>query len=141
MNRFRYKLYEFMQGRRGMDALNQFLMKAALILLVAAFIFRRVAILYVLTYYGGLLLLFYGYYRMLSRNLYKREMENNRFLAWKYKRSGNAGFQQQTYHGADFERYVYFKCPSCGQKMRAPRKKGRIRVQCHSCGTSFEKKV
>ena len=141
MNRFRYKLYEFMQGRRGMDQLNHFLMKAALILLVAAFIFRRIAILYILTYYGGLLLLFYGYFRMLSRNLYKREMENNRFLAWKYKRSGGTGFQQQAYHTADFENYVYFKCPSCGQKMRAPRKKGKIRVHCHDCGHSFEKKV
>ena len=140
MNRFRYKLYEFMQGRRGMDQLNHFLIRAALILLVAAFVFRRISILYILTYYGGLLILFYGYFRMLSRNIYKREMENNKYLAWRYKRSQNKGGQQQ-YCAADFERYVYFQCPSCGQKMRAPRKKGKIRVQCHSCGNSFEKKV
>ena len=129
-----------MQGRRGMDQLNQFLLKAAIILLVAAFIFRRITILYILTYYGGLVLLFYGYFRMLSRNIYKREMENNKFLAWKYKHGKRNGFQQP-YQNVDFERYVYFQCPSCGQKMRAPRKKGRIRVQCHSCGNSFEKKV
>lgn len=140
MNRFRYKLYEFMQGRRGMDQLNHFLIRAALILLVAAFVLRRVTILYILTYYGGLLILFYGYYRMLSRNIYKREMENNKFLAWKYKRNQRQGYQQP-YQTADFERYVYFKCPSCGQKMRAPRKKGKIRIQCHSCGNSFERKV
>ena len=140
MNRFRYKLYEFMQGRRGMDQLNHFLIRTALIMLVVALLFRRIEILYLLTYYGGLLILFYGYFRMLSRNIYKREIENNKFLSWKYKRGKNNGFQQQYSH-VDFERYVYFQCPACGQKMRAPRKKGKIRIQCHSCGNSFEKKV
>ena len=129
-----------MQGRRGMDQLNQFLMVTAMILLVAAFLFRRISFVYVLTYYGGLLILFYGYYRMLSRNLYKREMENNRFLALRYKYGKHTGYEQ-TYQNADFMRYVYFQCPACGQKMRAPRKKGKIRVQCHSCGNSFEKRV
>lgn len=140
MNRFRYKLYEFMQGRRGMDQLNHFLIRAALIMLLVALLCRRITILYILTYYGGLFILFYGYFRMLSRNIYKREMENNKFLAWRYKRNQKRGYQQQ-YQNVDFERFVYFQCPSCGQKMRAPRKKGKIRIQCHSCGTSFEKKV
>lgn len=140
MNRFRYKLYEFMQGRRGMDQLNHFLIRAALIMLLVALLCRRITILYILTYYGGLFILLYGYFRMLSRNIYKREMENNKFLAWRYKRNQKRGYQQQ-YQNVDFERFVYFQCPSCGQKMRAPRKKGKIRIQCHSCGTSFEKKV
>lgn len=140
MNRFRYKLYEFMQGRRGMDQLNHFLIRAALIMLLVALLCRRITILYILTYYGGLFILFYGYFRMLSRNIYKREMENNKFLAWRYKRNQKKGYQQQ-YQNVDFERFVYFQCPSCGQKMRVPRKKGKIRIQCHSCGTSFEKKV
>lgn len=140
MNRFRYKLYQFMQGRRGMDRLNHFLIRAALVMLLGAFLFRRLTILYILTYYGGLLILSYGYFRMLSRNIYKREIENNKFLAWRYKRDQKKGYQQQ-YQNVDFERFVYFQCPSCGQKMRAPRKKGRIRVQCHNCGNNFEKKV
>ena len=140
MNRFRYKLYEFMQGRRGMDQLNHFLIRAALIMLLVALLCRRITILYILTYYGGLFILLYGYFRMLSRNIYKREMENNKILAWRYKRNQKRGYQQQ-YQNVDFERFVYFQCPSCGQKMRAPRKKGKIRIQCHSCGTSFEKKV
>ena len=129
-----------MQGRRGMDQLNHFLIRAALVMLLGAFLFRRLTILYILTYYGGLLILFYGYFRMLSRNIYKREIENNKFLSWRYKRDQKKGYQQQ-YQNVDFERFVYFQCPSCGQKMRAPRKKGRIRVQCHNCGNSFEKKV
>ena len=140
MNRFRYKLYQFMQGRRGMDQLNHFLIRAALVMLIASLLFRQISILYILTYYGGLLILFYGYFRMLSRNIYKREREYNHFLAWKYKYGRNKGFQQ-FYQNADFERFVYFQCPACGQKMRAPRKKGKIRIYCHNCGNSFEKKV
>ena len=140
MNRFRYKLYQFMQGRRGMDQLNHFLIRVALVMLLGTFLFRRLTILYILTYYGGLLILFYGYFRMLSRNIYKREIENNKFLAWRYKYAQRKGYQQQ-YQNIDFQNYAYFQCPSCGQKMRAPRKKGKIRVRCHGCGNSFEKKV
>jgi len=140
MNRFRYKIYQFMQGRRGMDALNSFLMKAALLLLLIAFFFRRITFVYRLAYYGGLVILGYGYFRMLSRNLYKRERENQLFLMWRYKSRGTNG-TQQPYRNVDWENYVYFKCPGCGQKMRAPRKKGKIRIHCHNCGGSFEKKV
>ena len=100
-----------MQGRRGMDQLNHFLIRAALIMLLVALLCRRITILYILTYYGGLLILFYGYFRMLSRNIYKREIENNKFLAWRYKRDQKKGYQQQ-YQNVDFERFVYFQCPS-----------------------------
>ena len=34
--------------------------------------------------------------------------------------------------------HKYFKCPNCGQKLRAPRGVGRFRVTCRSCGVSFE---
>ena len=128
-----------MQGRRGMDQLNHFLIRAALIMLLVALLCRRITILYILTYYGGLLILFYGYFRMLSRNIYKREIENNKFLAWRYKRDQKKGYQQQ-YQNVDFERFVYFQCPSCGQKIRIPRGKGMICITCPKCRTEFTKK-
>lgn len=37
--------------------------------------------------------------------------------------------------------YKYFKCPACGQELRAPKGRGRIRVTCSKCGNQFEKQV
>jgi transcription elongation factor Elf1 len=33
----------------------------------------------------------------------------------------------------------YFKCPGCGQRLRVPRGKGRISINCRSCGAAFER--
>ena len=35
----------------------------------------------------------------------------------------------------------YYGCPSCGQTVRVPRKKGRISIKCPRCGQRFEKKT
>lgn len=138
MNKFRYRLYQFMQGRRGIDQFGRFLLITAVILLILSLFFGKVPLLYALTYYVGLAVLIYGYYRAFSRNIYKREMENNQFLAWKYKVTKGKTFAQWT---AERKMYAFFKCPGCGQKMRAPKGKGNIRVTCHSCHTTFQKKV
>ncbi len=138
MNRFRYNLYQFMQGRRGIDQFGRFLLITAVILMVVSLLLRKVPLLYVLTYYSGMFLLLYGYIRAFSRNIYKREMENNRFLAWKYKVTKGKSFQQWYY---EHKTYAYFKCPGCGQKMRAPRGRGRIKVKCHRCSATFDKKI
>ena len=138
MNGFRYKLYQFMQGRRGIDQFGRFLFFAAIILMFVSLLFSKYAVLYAITYYLGLAMLLYGYYRAFSRNIYKREMENNKYLAFKYKVTKGKSFQQWRY---ERKTYAYFKCPGCGQKMRAPKGKGNIKVRCHSCNTTFNKKV
>ena len=140
MGKFRYRLFQFMQGRRGMDQLGSFLFTiSSLLLLITAFTLSSV------TYYPGILLWIYAMYRALSRNLYKREQENNRYLALKFKVTGGRSFDGRNRGGQrarwDMQNYVYFKCPGCGQKMRAPRGRGKIRIRCHNCQREFEKKV
>ncbi len=140
MGKFRYRLFQFMQGRRGMDQLGSFLFTiSSLLLLITAFTLSSV------TYYPGILLWIYAMYRALSRNLYKREQENNRYLALKFKVTGGRSFGGRNRGGQrarwDMQNYVYFKCPGCGQKMRAPRGRGKIRIRCHNCQREFEKKV
>lgn len=34
--------------------------------------------------------------------------------------------------------YKVFACPTCKQKQRVPRGKGRIRITCKQCGAKFE---
>ena len=33
---------------------------------------------------------------------------------------------------------IYITCPNCGQKVRVPRGKGKIRVTCPSCHQKFD---
>ncbi len=127
-----------MQGRRGIDQFNRFLMIAAMVMMLAAMFCGRLPALYYILYYAGLAMFVYAYYRALSRNLYKRERENNWYLSMKYKLTKGKSFQQRRY---ERQFYAYFKCPGCGQKMRAPKGKGTIKVRCHRCNTEFNKKV
>ncbi len=133
MKDFRYRIYQFMQGRRGIDQYGRFLLVVAVVFLVLSMFTYEW-----LFYYVGLLIFFYGYYRILSRNLYKREQENNWYLAMKFKLTKGKSFQQRQY---ERRYYAYFKCPGCGQKMRAPKGKGTIKVRCHNCSTEFQRKV
>ena len=41
-----------------------------------------------------------------------------------------------TWH--EIRQYKYFICPQCTQRLRVPRKKGRLRVTCTRCGNVFE---
>jgi len=37
--------------------------------------------------------------------------------------------------------YKVEKCPHCGQKMRIPKGKGKLRVKCSNCENKFEIKT
>lgn len=128
----REKIYRFMMGRYGNDQFNRFLMILAMICFVLS-LFRVPGV-----YLIGLLCLIYTYFRMLSRNTYKRSLENNKYLQYEYKVkrwfSGvKRGMQQRKTH------HIY-RCPSCRQKIRIPRGKGRIEIRCPKCGQTFIKK-
>lgn len=126
------KLYRFMMGRYGNDQFNRFLMILAMICFVLS-LFQVPGV-----YLIGLLCLIYTYFRMLSRNTYKRSLENNKYLQCEYKLKRwflrvKQGMQQRKTH------HIY-KCPSCRQKIRIPRGKGKIEIRCPKCGQTFIKK-
>lgn len=126
------KLYRFMQGRYGSDQLNRFLMGLVIVcFLLSLFGVRAFYIL-------GIVLLVYAYFRMFSKNRYKRSAENSIYLRYEFKiRQKAAAFtrnlkQRKTHH--------IYKCPSCRQKIRIPRGKGKIEIRCPKCGQTFIKK-
>lgn len=128
----RNAIQRFMYGRYGNDQLNLFLMGLYL-LLYLIFLFVRLEPLYWVVF----LLLAVTLFRMLSRNIQRRRMENARFM-----RAAGPVIRwfrlRRTIH-RDKE-HVYFKCPNCGQQLRVPRGKGKITVTCRGCGASFEEK-
>lgn len=128
----RNAIQRFMYGRYGNDQLNLFLLGLYL-LLYLVYMFVRVDLLYFISF----ALLAVTLFRLLSRNLERRRMENARFMrtmgpviSWIHMRRNIRRDKE----------HVYFKCPSCGQRLRVPRGKGQITVTCRSCGASFQEK-
>lgn len=127
------KLARFMAGRNGNDQLNVFLLGLALVLLVIAAIFKDSfgRITYIIIF----ALLGYAYFRMLSRNIYKRREENGKYMRAKYKFSAAAKLRREQW--VQRKDYKFFTCPSCKTTLRVPRGHGKIKIVCRKCGNSF----
>lgn len=150
MNNWRYKLFQFMQGRYGMDELGRFLLILAAIIVLASN-FRFLHILYL----PGLLLLAYTYFRIMSRNIYKRQQENQKYVALKSRfsmgKSRKTNMQQGPWTGSTGQNtgygyantansshsYNFYRCKNCGQTVRVPKGKGTVKITCPGCGNSF----
>lgn len=104
----------------------------------------------------SLAILIYALYRAFSTNTYKRGQELTAFYNFvdkiasifnkKVPRNYNVFrfsdmqplFKNLKYRTDQWLNYKIVKCPSCGQKLRLPRKKGKITVTCRKCGTDFK---
>lgn len=131
------KLIRFMQGRYGIDQFSKFLLIVGLIAVVASSFFWD-SIANVIFYILGWILVIYCYFRVFSRNIPKRYAENQTYLAKTYKI--RSFFQRQKSIWKQRRVYHIYTCPSCKQKIRIPRGKGKIEVRCPKCGTTFVKK-
>ncbi len=120
------KLVKFMTGRYGVDALSKFLLYIAIGLMVIGIIFRN-------SIFNSLamVLLLIGYFRMFSKNIQSRYNENIKY--WNIRnRFLNIFKGRKTHH--------IYKCPSCKQKIRIPKGKGKIEITCPKCRTQFVKR-
>lgn len=123
----------FMNGRYGADELSRFMLGTCLVCMLLN-IFTGISLGYIL----ALALLGLCYYRMLSRNYTQRSAENQKYLelTWKFREK----FNRTKRRVAQSKDYHIYKCPSCGQKIRIPRGKGRICITCPKCRHEFKKK-
>lgn len=125
-------LRRMMYGRYGADQLSWFL----LIVYVALSILSGLPHLGLLSWVA-MLVLIWSFFRMFSRRYDRRRAENARFLAMAGPAIRWLKMRRTILRDRD---HRYFRCPNCGQYMRVPRGKGRITVNCRSCGVSFEEK-
>lgn len=126
------KFMRFMYGRYGVDTLGKYSLGAGLATMVLSIVFDS----YTLSLLSWFFIIL-TYFRMFSRNLYKRSSENQTFLNKTYKlrtwfgNQKNMMAQRKTHH--------IYRCPGCKQKIRVPRGKGRIEIRCPKCHTTFIK--
>lgn len=136
MNKLKQRIQRFMYGRYGADELSRVLVGAALVCIILQ-IFTRGwgdTLLNILAW----IVLIYGYFRMLSKNHTRRWMENQKYLSFKNRITGN--INRQKGYAAQRKTHHIYKCPGCGQKIRIPKGKGRIEVTCPKCKTTFMKR-
>lgn len=127
------KLVDWLRGRQGPDDLAVFSVNLAIVLLVVN-IFVRVSWLS----WVGLALILYAMFRIQSKNLGSRSKENAAFL--KALGPARPWIQNPRAAFAEVKSYKHAKCASCGQRVRVPRGKGKLRVTCPKCHTKFEVK-
>ena len=127
-----------MAGRNGPDHLNRFLSVVFLILSVCSMFVRSARISSAL-YLLSMGLFVYVIFRMMSRNIYRRQQENGAYLRERYKiTSWWNGLRDRWAQRKD---YRFYKCPSCRTRLRVPRGKGKLNIVCRKCGTSFQRKT
>ena len=140
MNGFIQKLRRFMYGRYGYDQLSGFLMSAGFTLGILCIFLRFLPFRSVYYICSFLNTAFYivAVFRMLSRNTYRRAVENQKYL-----RIRNKVFPilKAKAKSVSDKNYIYKKCPSCSSKLRLKRIKGKHITKCPKCGTKFNVRV
>ena len=131
----------FMYGRNGVDALNRALLLVYVLVclvrtVVAAGLRSRVgAAICDVALWVLMLLIFF---RMFSKNLYKRREENQKWVNWWWGvKNRSAGARARH---ADKE-HRYFTCKQCKTICRVPVGKGKIIITCPKCGAQIHGKT
>lgn len=87
----------------------------------------------------GLALIIFSTIRCASKNIYSRQRELQGFERFLNILQGKIrNFKPSIGYSRE---YKIFKCPNCSQKLRVPRKQGKIVVTCKKCGTEFKKRT
>ena len=123
-------LRNFMAGRNGFDQLCLAQLAGAVLLNLLA----RWTDSVVLSLLGSGLLI-WVLFRAYSRNLPRRQAENQRFLtAGSRIRGSYRSWRERQRHRKE---YKFFRCGGCGNWLRVPRGKGKIQITCPRCGQRF----
>lgn len=124
--------YRTMAGRYGADQLGRAISLIALVcMVIGIFTFRWLNTV-------ALALLLLCYFRMFSRNVPRRMAENQRYLALRWQLLQRLSGVRTRF--AQRKAYRFFRCPSCGQRVRVPRGRGKIQITCPKCRGEFIKK-
>lgn len=133
---WKQKLSNFMYGRYGVDQLSRFMLTLTLILcIISLFVGGRAD-----SFIGMfiMLLIILSYFRMFSKNIYKRAAENEKYLKL------TSGFRNKINAekkiAGQRKYYRFYKCPQCGQRIRVPKGHGKIQVRCPKCNEKFIRK-
>jgi hypothetical protein len=127
-----------MYGRYGNDQLGKFCFVAYLVCWVLMMFSRGTRIALVLNGLCYVLVIVYVF-RFFSRNIYKRQQENQKFLRLFNQVANYFKYLKLKVSERDGVKKL-FRCPKCHQIIRIPRGKGKIAIVCPKCKWEFIRK-
>lgn len=133
LERMQWKMAAWMQGRYGADSLSNFLMGAAVVLILLALVLG----LDILSWLA-LAVLVLATLRSFSKNGAARAKENETFERVTEKPRRKLSLWRKMW--TNRKTTCYFKCKGCGAVLTVPRGKGTLRVVCPKCKTETMKK-
>jgi predicted RNA-binding Zn-ribbon protein involved in translation (DUF1610 family) len=134
MGNFKNRLIRFMYGRYGVDQLYYTSIIVCFVLLIINSLVRSPII--------GIIvwaILVWMTFRTFSKNIYKRRMENEKFLKiWNVVKTKCSLTGRKI---KDHKTHRYRNCPHCKAVLRLPRKKGYHAVDCPRCHKEFKVRI
>ena len=118
----------FFNERNGADALSCFLIGVAFFLLILFLIAQWNYLTLI-----ALIPVGFAIYRILSKNLERREKENEAFVRFFRSLSGRCRLTRDRVR--DRKTHVYFRCGCCEKWIRVERGQGEVEVTCPGCHT------
>ena len=140
--RLRDAMARFMYGRNGVDQLNIAMLWTSIGAdLLATLLMRQqngLAYVGLALYYGSVILWVLVLFRMFSRNLRKRQAENQKWLQARSRRRSAASAAKARRADKD---HKYFTCRQCRAICRVPVGKGKVIITCPKCGAEIHGKT
>ena len=136
------RIAEFMYGRNGIDDLYHFLFWVIIIFTLLNLYFKSWVLSSIETF-----ILIYAIFRVLSKNVYRRQNENKVYLTCLSKirklygracKIVSAKLDILKSQWRDRKTHVYRKCPQCKNTLRLPKNKGKHTAVCPCCDTRFD---
>ena len=140
LDKIKNAVYRFMYGRYGTDTLQKVLLWVYLGVVVVFSVARLLlhlllpasviasTVLSAVYFVLSIGLIFVIFFRMFSRNIQKRRLENEKFCGF---------FKLMRNKYRDRKTHVYRKCPDCKAVLRLPKAKGKHTVVCPRCKKRF----
>lgn len=134
MGNFKDRLARFMYGRYGTDQLYYALFVISFVLVIAN-TFIRSSIIGILLWAVLLWMMF----RTLSRNVYQRQRENEKFMTICNRVKAKGSLTSRRIK--EIKTHRFRKCPHCKTVLRLPRRTGKHPVICPCCHNKFELRI
>ena len=125
-----------MQKKYGIDEYGIFLVWIAIVAVVVAYFMKSTVLNGISSF-----IVIYAIYRTMSTNILKRSQENQIFVENVIDPVKNIFNKDKIKQGKSRDdSFEYISCPSCGQRLRIPKNKGKIKVRCPKCKEKFDAK-